>query len=200
VGGFVSRFLFSFRGYADRSEFWRVYFFVLLPAGFALGLIALPLFSLLGAAAFAVLAALVLALVVISTAVNVRRLHDRGRSGAWVLVMFVPPLVVAMTGQTAYWIVSAPVLLWWLIDLGIMPGVSNKDSAPPVDAPLRSPARVEPAMPSSYRVSAALDTAIAAQNLRGSVKPAIIPANRVLKPQPTERPAAPSVFGRRVTR
>src|SRR5262249_59493524 len=93
----LRRFLFSARGRASRAQFWGFTLLVSLPvnvAGNLLGVLsahapggvlALPLYLL--DAAWLLLA---LILVWPSFAVPIRRLHDRDRSGWFLLIIFVP--------------------------------------------------------------------------------------------------------------
>ena len=98
--------LFSFKGRVERSMYWR---FAILP-----GVLFLTLSSLfdlpmrMGAFGFTVVGLLVCWIVL---AISVKRCHDRGRSGWFVLISLIPLL-----GS-----------IWLLIDLGFLPGV-NQDT------------------------------------------------------------------------
>jgi uncharacterized membrane protein YhaH (DUF805 family) len=76
----------DFTGRANRPEFWWTYLMNSI-VGWALVLLASatksPLFVILYVVWF-------LAMFIPLLAVGVRRLHDTGRSGAWVLIAFVP--------------------------------------------------------------------------------------------------------------
>ena len=118
---------FSFRGRVGRQEYWLMVianWVVLFAAGTVvvtvggLGLVvAVPLYGL---AMWAALARLV------------RRLHDRGRSGWWLLLMFGPLLVLSFLGAAAsvsdeeaglfFKALTLPFSLWILIDLGCLAG------------------------------------------------------------------------------
>ena len=80
----------DFKGRAKRSQFWAFYGFHLC---LILFLIILLLFSFPKLRLFELLLVLILLLpyipVVIGLAVSVRRLHDTGRSGLWILIGFV---------------------------------------------------------------------------------------------------------------
>jgi uncharacterized membrane protein YhaH (DUF805 family) len=82
----------DFSGRATRAEYWFWVLAVIL-AGFGSGIVFGALSAL--SDAFAVLGAVVIGLasllvLVPSWAVFVRRLHDVGRSGWWVLIAFIP--------------------------------------------------------------------------------------------------------------
>lgn len=91
-GAWRERF-FAFRGRLSRLEFWRTWFAtqVFVCAAWVLGLFVTLRFGRLGALvlapAFAVYA------VALSSCV-VRRLHDRGRSGWWLVPFFVGPILL----------------------------------------------------------------------------------------------------------
>jgi uncharacterized membrane protein YhaH (DUF805 family) len=77
-----------FRGRANRKEFWLFQLLVLLvvfPGSIAVAIMSL-LIPFLSASWFMFL----LTCIVPYLAVSVRRLHDTGSSGAWILVMFIP--------------------------------------------------------------------------------------------------------------
>ena len=96
--------LFSFHGRVGRAMYWR---FAVLPGFLFLSLTALWHLNLrLGAVGFMVVGLLVSWVVL---AVSVKRCHDRGRSGWFVLVGLIP-------------IAGA---LWLLIDLGLLPGIDE---------------------------------------------------------------------------
>jgi uncharacterized membrane protein YhaH (DUF805 family) len=56
------------------------------------------------------------------------RLHDRGKSGWWLILYYLAP--DRLLGETSFWqgaaliipIAAGAVLIWGLIDLGILPG------------------------------------------------------------------------------
>ena len=99
----------TFSGRAMRSEFWWWVLFVIL-LSIATNLVdGIALSPLLGYSMFGgpqILSGLVwLALLIPGIAVSVRRLHDVGRSGWWLLLCLVP-------------LVGALVLLFWYVQPG----------------------------------------------------------------------------------
>ena len=77
---------FDFKGRATRTQFWMyVLFSVIL--GIVLGVLATFIGEKAGTA---VLAIVNLALLLPSLGIAVRRLHDIGRSGWWLLIGFIP--------------------------------------------------------------------------------------------------------------
>lgn len=55
-----------------------------------------------------------------SLAVNAKRLHDRGQSG-WLVLIFVASAVLSLIPMVGI-LVGLGVTIWWLINLGILPG------------------------------------------------------------------------------
>jgi len=77
----------DFSGRAGRAEYW--WWWAALVATFiAIGILT----SFVGAAGYVVAALFTLATFIPNLAVTVRRLHDTGRSGWWVLVVLVPAI------------------------------------------------------------------------------------------------------------
>lgn len=95
----------TFSGRARRSEYWWFVLFNVL-VNFALGIVDGVLFGFHGDAAPQVLSGLyALVILLPSLAVAVRRLHDLGRSGWWLLIWLIP-----LIG----WII----LIWWFATKG----------------------------------------------------------------------------------
>lgn len=77
----------DFSGRAGRAEYW--WWWAALVATFiAIGVLT----SLVGTAGYVLAALVVLVAFIPNLAVTVRRLHDTGRSGGWVLVVLVPAI------------------------------------------------------------------------------------------------------------
>ncbi len=81
----------DFKGRARRKEYWMFtlfYLLFLLPLALLVGIeigleIEVPIFTIL-------FVLFIFALIVPTYAVTVRRLHDTGRSGWWILINFIP--------------------------------------------------------------------------------------------------------------
>jgi uncharacterized membrane protein YhaH (DUF805 family) len=114
----------TFAGRARRSEFWFFWLFNLLAHGVA-GILDAALFSV-----DAPLNAIVsLVLLVPNLAVAVRRLHDVGRSGWWLLILLVP-------------LIGIVVLLIWYLSRG--EDGPNRFGTDPRAIPQAGPARPWP--------------------------------------------------------
>jgi uncharacterized membrane protein YhaH (DUF805 family) len=92
--------LFSFRGRINRAKYWlAVLVFVVADA--VLGLLGWVLDN---GVAFQILSFVVnLAVLIASIAVCIKRLHDRDRSGWWLLLFYVGPVAVALIGGFFFW-------------------------------------------------------------------------------------------------
>lgn len=114
--------LFSFYGRIGRGQFWLGTFFA-----FLIGLVLIVPAVLIeetteGLSIILMLAGQILSTIV-SLAVDVKRCHDRGKSGWWVLLLFIP-----LVG-----------IVWWLIELGMLegetgPNIYGPDPRAPLEA------------------------------------------------------------------
>src|ERR1051326_6364233 len=91
--------LFSFQGRINRAKYWLgvlIYFgvaIILALLGFLMG--HLPGVGIL----YTIIAAVVyIAMLVSGIAVGIKRLHDRAKSGWWLLVFYVLPTVIMLIG------------------------------------------------------------------------------------------------------
>lgn len=99
------KFLFStFEARIGRQSFW-IGHIVLIAVGAAAHLVIAALFGT-GHAAMALLGVISLILVYPSLAVDVKRLHDRGKSGWWILLLLIP-------------FIGA---VWFVVELGCLSG------------------------------------------------------------------------------
>ena len=114
--------LFNFQGRANRAKFWLVSLGVLIVEMILFGVLGggammsgdMPSLSSFGA--MGVVAALVLIVAVwISLAVAVKRWHDRGKSGWWVLIAFVP-------------VIGG---LWYIVECGFLKGTTGANAYGP---------------------------------------------------------------------
>lgn len=148
MSGYLNRSL-DFTGRTGVLEYWRaqraLIWFLMLGIAVAMGLLVSPLplwTALLGLVP-------ILYVYVASIALGVRRLHDRGRSGWW-LVFYTSPLVfscvlLARTGglpgepSSPVFITTGVVMLatfafyvWGFIDIGLRKGLSGPNRYGPV--------------------------------------------------------------------
>lgn len=136
---------FSFRGRLSRLGFWQIYLQTSMAGALVsiAAMLAIELFGGLGGAVFA----LFLPLFFISIAASARRLHDRNRSGLWLIIYAVGPS--AVLGATAAFQPTGPAVLlllasqlaavvitiWGLVDIGFLKGTAGPNrfgDAPPM--------------------------------------------------------------------
>jgi uncharacterized membrane protein YhaH (DUF805 family) len=102
--------LFSFRGRINRAKYWlAVLVFVVADA--MLGLVGWVLGN---GVTFQLLSFVVnLAVLIASIAVCIKRLHDRDRSGWWLLLFYAGPVLVAIIGGLIFWAAADAVGMDW---------------------------------------------------------------------------------------
>ena len=131
----IARLWFGFSGRANRAKYWLV-------AAVNLAIIAvLTAVAIVGdaPALWIVFFIVLLVLVVSSVAVSIRRLHDRGKSGWWVLVfIFVPGLlngVGSRLGDPVPMIILSlagfAISIWALVELGFLRGTQGDNAYGP---------------------------------------------------------------------
>ncbi len=196
--------LFSFHGRISRSQYWLgglVVFIAVLIAVIAAALKlggAIQQYSDGGGVDLSVIPALLgVGLIYLvglwcGAALNVKRLHDRGRTGYITLLAFVPALILinalmSSGGDMAHMVsaglmtnlVSTLINLYFFIDLGLMPGKPepNQYGDPPRPGGLSSPPPVRPTGTGpapAYALNSAQDAMermIAAQSTPRSAQP-----------------------------
>jgi len=136
--------LFTFQGRINRGKFWLgVLVYVIVNIVF--GVIQYALGSL-----GAILAAIAAIAVFISgIAVALKRLHDRDKSGWWLLIFYVAPVVLFIIGGviaiagiasdsmgggiigTLFYLAGAAVLIWAFVELGCLRGTAGSNQYGP---------------------------------------------------------------------
>jgi uncharacterized membrane protein YhaH (DUF805 family) len=124
--------LLSFDGRINRAKYWIVAGLSVVASLVAAGLLFVPL---LGWILFAVI---ILGLIYAGVAVGVKRLHDRNKSGWWLLLFyFVPGALQGLAGDSysgfslLLSVAGFAVSIWALIELGFLRGtVGPNDYGP----------------------------------------------------------------------
>ena len=161
-----TRFLFSFKGRFNRARYWL---FVLLYALALVVIIALGgsfIYAgatgggIAGAAVSTVLFSILLLVffliaLIASIAVSVKRLHDRDKSGWWLLVFFFAPALLSGISEATnpspdelsgtgliFALLSLVVAIWAFVELGVLRGTvgDNKYGPDPVATPAETAA------------------------------------------------------------
>ncbi len=128
--------LFDFEGRIDRRQFWQAWL-VLIVAGVAF-MLSFLLISLLP------YLAIVLALIFCvlwsnsSVAIGIMRLHDRGKSGYWLLLFYLGPGVLGAIGKLAGSSIallldsaSSLIVVWTIVELGCLRGIAGPNKYGP---------------------------------------------------------------------
>ena len=126
--------LFSFDGRVTRSSYWLSWLLWVV-AGIALLLFSFLLawVPILGFVLWLIFALLALNS---SIAVGRKRLHDRGKSGWWLLLFYLGPTVCDFIGQAldlrgVFDTASFGLTAWAIVELGVLPGTKGPNAYGP---------------------------------------------------------------------
>lgn len=127
--------LFSFEGRVNRAKYWLV---GLMNVAAILVVVVLALFLLPTTAAWIVIAVVALAMAYIGVAIGVKRLHDREKSGWWLLLYYLVPSALGGVAGDSYQginlvlnLAAHAISLWALIDLGVLRGTAGPNDYGP---------------------------------------------------------------------
>ncbi|MGC2823954.1 MAG: DUF805 domain-containing protein [Pseudolabrys sp.] len=129
--------LFSFSGRINRAKYWLtfvIYFVGLLALYILFSLFLSFPTDVLGL--FLILSVPFVAITISATAVAVKRLHDRDKSGWWVLVFYLLPGVIGNIGpytglDFVFQLASLALTIWTLVELGFLRGTSGRNQYGP---------------------------------------------------------------------
>ena len=130
----LSQLLFGFSGRINRAKYW-----IAAAVYLAIMLIVMLLFFVLGLGVlfYVAVAVLYIAMLISGIAVGIKRLHDRDKSGWWLLLFYVVPGVLGGIGAATgglHWLFDVPswaISLWALIELGFLRGTSGSNQYGP---------------------------------------------------------------------
>lgn len=126
----------SFRGRANRQRYWltglAIFGLIFVTAVFTGALALVPLLSV-------IVVPIWLALIVAGFANGARRLHDRGKSAWWLLLLYVVPMLLSLPAQLARFspaddfrlaasalsLLGLPFSIWSLVELGFLKGATG---------------------------------------------------------------------------
>ena len=144
----ISSLLFGFGGRINRAKYW-IAVGIYLAISIALGLLAFLTLAGVEIARtttmvtpFFIFAAVVYTAVAVSgIAVGIKRLHDRDKTGWWLLVFYLVPGLIStvgtrMHGSAILNLVSAAISIWMIVELGFLRGTPgpNRYGANPLPA------------------------------------------------------------------
>jgi uncharacterized membrane protein YhaH (DUF805 family) len=120
---------FGFSGRLGRAKFWLISLMNLV----LLMLVMAPVMATGTTASFCILALGLLIIVPSALSAGVRRLHDRDRTGWWVLAFYgTPTLIAALGGQSGnqtvlglFSLASVALSIWGLVWLGVLRGTAG---------------------------------------------------------------------------
>lgn len=146
--GWLFGLLFGFDGRIARTQYWLSY-----PIIGVMNLLTLMLFALLGwlLSGYIAIGVAIIASILIfnaSLAVAVKRLHDRGKSGWWLLLYYAAPVLLHLSGGwlesnvIVFELAASALVLWAIIELGCLRGTAGPNSYGP--DPLAMPAAGAP--------------------------------------------------------
>lgn len=144
--------LFSFRGRLNRAKYWLVLLTFSLATSFVIQAVLLPIVEQSAGAGdpiYWIGVVATLAVYAFNTwwvsAITIKRLHDRGKSGWWILPLVgAPPILLAIAlaawpGYAAYasLILGLPLYVWGFVEIGFLKGTTGPNAYGP------DPLRVE---------------------------------------------------------
>ena len=147
--------LFTFKGRINRAKYWLamliwcVVWAAVLGAGFGGEMGAGFGGEMIAGNAGAILIAIILLLLVTSgvsgVAVGIKRLHDRDKSGWWLLIFYLLPAVfdgIGRGGVPALSLVAFAISIWGFVELGCLRGTDgpNTYGPDPLEAGAEQPA------------------------------------------------------------
>jgi uncharacterized membrane protein YhaH (DUF805 family) len=129
----LSALLFSFAGRVNRAPWWIVaiviYFVFMTLFWVAIGLA----FAGLGGPAIAIGVGMLLATLWVAAALGVKRLHDRGKSGWWLLLFYLAPTALHAAGRHAHlggrglMLIGFAISIWAFVELGFRRGTVGQN-------------------------------------------------------------------------
>jgi uncharacterized membrane protein YhaH (DUF805 family) len=133
MDSYLGPLLFGFQGRINRAKYWiaAIVYTSLMIAIFGLGF-----FFNFNMLFLAFAAMIFVAIIVSGFAVGIKRLHDRDKSGWWLLAFyFVPPLLDgvgrAIGSPLIFELASIAVSIWAIVELGFMRGTSGPNQYGP---------------------------------------------------------------------
>lgn len=142
-------FMFGFRGRISRGKYW-IAVAIYAVAVIAFSLIAIDALRMLdknsaidflGGGLALWVSGLSLTMVVLWSgfATGIKRLHDRDKSGWWILLFWLAPMLLVIAERVAIhgvrgvvlWIISAALTVWAIIELGCLPGTPGPNNYGP---------------------------------------------------------------------
>lgn len=142
---------FKFDGRINRAKYWLVVLITIVAMFVGVAIVAALSLTLEQDSAFLVAAVIILALVVffgwIGLAVAIKRLHDREKSGWWLLLFYVVPMalngvssVTDNPGGLVLAFVGFAISIWGFVEMGCLKGTTGPNAYGPDPLPAEAAA------------------------------------------------------------
>jgi uncharacterized membrane protein YhaH (DUF805 family) len=134
--------LFSFDGRINRAKYWLALLIWLVACGVIIGIAIASEWMIIALIASVVVS---VASLVSYIAVGIKRLHDRDKSGWWLLIFYLLPAVfdgIGRGGVPALSLVAFAISIWGFVELGCLRGTDgpNTYGPDPLEAGAEQPA------------------------------------------------------------
>jgi uncharacterized membrane protein YhaH (DUF805 family) len=124
----ITNLLFTFQGRINRGKYWLavLFYFIAMVIAVVLGIL-VPVIGLI------VAIIIYIAVLVSGIFVGIKRLHDRDKSGWWLLLFYLVPGVLSGVGEASgmetvalvMGLVSLAIAIWMLVELGCLRGTQG---------------------------------------------------------------------------
>ena len=141
----LSTMLFSFTGRLNRAPYWLAAIAASVVAALIVFVIVLAIGRIIPATIVLVVAVF-LPLIWITLALAIKRLHDRDKSGWWLLLFYLAPSILEVIGKSAGLAMSIVgpigmgIGIWGLVEIGFLRGTAGQNSYGP--DPLAGPGSI----------------------------------------------------------
>ena len=128
--------LFSFEGRINRGKYWLAVLIWVIAwlVALAIGFAAMYANVWLGVIVFVIVG---IPAIISSFAVAIKRLHDRDKSGWWIVLFYVVPSILNQIGQhmggagLILALASLGISIWAFVEIGCLPGTSGQNQYGP---------------------------------------------------------------------
>jgi uncharacterized membrane protein YhaH (DUF805 family) len=129
-------YLFGFQGRLNRSKYWL---FVILSLAVLAAVVGLILAVEAGTPGLVAVVVVYLLMLYAGVAVGIKRLHDRDKSGWWLLIFFLLPNVLSIGGRLSgsvglnavLGLAALAILIWAVVELGCLRGTGGPNQYGP---------------------------------------------------------------------
>jgi uncharacterized membrane protein YhaH (DUF805 family) len=125
--------LFTFQGRINRAKYWLA---VVVYLAIMIVIVALAFLLAFGMLFFVTGGIIYLGMLISGIAVGIKRLHDRDKSGWWLLLFYLLPGVLGGIGsaldmETIFALAGGAISIWMIVELGFLRGTSGPNQYGP---------------------------------------------------------------------